>query len=474
MDKQLVGRDKEQKLLRDYAKKQGSFFIAVVGRRRIGKTFLIRRTLEDRIDFDMTGIQNASKQEQLKNFVLSLAKYTEVSLITQAPKSWLEAFYLLRIYLQSKKGKTKKIVFLDELPWLASNKSGFLEALSHFWNDWASENNVLLITSGSAASWMLQNVVNNKGGLHNRIHHTIMLEPFTLAETKEMLALKKVKATPQQLIELYMIMGGVPYYLSLLERGKSIPQNIEDLLFEPLGKLKNEYENLLPSLFGKADNHIAVVEALATKRKGLSRSELADAYINKDGGSLSQVLEELVLSGFVQKYQPFQKSVKDTLYRLSDAYLLFYYYFLNKRNKDKSFLEIMKTQSYKVWCGYAFENVCLEHIPQIKKSLGISKISSTHASFFAKAMRSNEGMQIDLLIDRADGIINLCEMKFYTIPFAIDKAYYVQLKKRILDFEKISKTKKQIFLTMITFHGLDSNAYSEEIVDAEIEIQEFI
>ncbi len=470
--KALFGRNKEQKILLNYCKITPSKMVAVVGRRRIGKTFLIRKTLQGQIDFEMTGYQNATKKDQLQNFIMSLSNFANTTMITQPPKNWLEAFHQLKLHLIANKGKAKKVVFFDELPWIATSKSGFVEALAHFWNDWASENNVLLLVCGSAASWMLKNVVNNKGGLHNRISHTIFLEPFTLNETKQLVDGLKVKATYHQIIELYMIFGGVPYYLSLMEPGKSIAQNIDELLFDKNGKLANEYENLFASLFDNSANHSQIIQILGTKWKGFTRNEILNLYKGKDGGSLSQLLEELLLSGFISKYSPFQKTTKEALFRLSDPYLLFYLHFITKTAGKKSFSNLMKTPSYKSWCGYAFENVCLYHIKQIKNNLGIAKIETKESSFFYNGNANEQGFQIDLLIDRADGIINMCEIKYCSTEFTIDKGYYKHLIERIAQFARVTKSKKAIHLTMITSRGLAENEYRNEIVDSEINGEE--
>jgi hypothetical protein len=420
----------------------------------------------------MIGLQNGTKQEQLQNFHIALKEHFKNSSIPEAPLDWIDAFYQLQKCLVAKKGKKKKVIFLDEFPWINTPKSGFVEKFAHFWNSWASEHNVLTIVSGSAATWMLKNIVNAKGGLHNRISQTIHLKPFKLQQTKEMILGMGIKATQTQLSELYMILGGVPYYISLLKKSKSIYQNIDDLLFEVNGKLSNEYQNLLPSLFDNATNHLAVLDVLASKWKGLSRNEITTLYKKPDGGGLTQVLDDLELSGFITSYVPFRKFKKDTLYRISDPYILFYLKFL-KRNRQDSFLDITKTANYRLWCGYAFENLCLQHIDKIKENLGLSKIKCTTSSYIFKGDRYNTGFQIDLLIDRADNIINICEIKYYNKEFIIDKKYYQIIKNRIAQFQKIVGDKFVLHLTTISANGFYDNEYYKELVDSEILLKDF-
>lgn len=463
----LFGREIEKQVLYSHYKSNSSSLLAVIGRRRIGKTYLVRRSLERKIDFEFVGSQNGTQKEQLLNFHIALKNYVPAHVKLRIPKNWIEAFEQLKDYLIARKGKKKKVIFLDEFPWINTAKSGFVEKFAHFWNSWASENNVMIVVCGSAATWMMKNVVNGRGGLHNRISQTIYLKPFTLKQSKEMLKGLGVKTTDNQLAELYMILGGVPYYLSLLEKDKSIYQNIDSLLFERTGKLFNEYQNLLPSLFENANNHLMVMEVLASKWKGVSRSEIARIYRKIDGGGLTKVLIDLEHSGFISTYVPFKNEKKDTLYRLSDGFALFYLKFL-KYSKKSSFFDLAKTVNYRVWCGYAFENLCLQHVPEIQHALGISKIKTASSSFLYRGTAHIDGFQIDLLIERADHVINVCEMKFHSAAFIIDKKYYLHIKKFLTRFQEIVGDNISIHFTMISANGVIQNEYAKDLIDSEV------
>jgi len=469
----LFGRGAEKQLLDAHYKSDVSCLLAVIGRRRIGKTYLIRRVLDRKIDFEMVGSQNGTQKDQLQNFQIALKNYSQTPISLPKPKNWIEAFEQLKQYLVVKKGTKKKVIFLDEFPWINTPKSGFVEKFAHFWNSWASENKVMIIISGSAATWMVKNIVNGKGGLHNRISQTSYLHPFTLRQSKEMLRGMGIKATNSQLAELYMVLGGVPYYLSLMEKDKSIQQNIDSLLFKKTGKLFNEYQNLLPALFDNAKNHMMVLAVLASKWKGLSRSEITSTYKKKDGGGLTKILIDLEQSGFISSYIPFKKTKKDTLYRISDSYSLFYLKFLKRYRKD-SFFDVSKTANYRIWCGYAFENLCLQHVPEIQNVLGISKIKSGSSSFLFKGNLDVDGFQIDLLIERADNVINVCEMKFHSSAFLIDKKYYNHVKYFLSKFQEIIGDKSVIHFTMISSNGIVKNTYYKELVDSEIVLNQLI
>jgi uncharacterized protein len=469
----LFGREVERQIIVDHSLSTQSSLIAIIGRRRIGKTYLVRRALENKIDFEMTGSQNGTLDEQLQNFHIALRDSSKSNTERPIPRNWIEALDQLKKFLVAKKGKRKKVIFFDEFPWINSPRSGFVEKFAHFWNSWASENNVMIILCGSAATWMIKHVVNGKGGLHNRISHTIYLKQFQLQETREMLVGMGIKATESQLAELYMIFGGVPYYLSLFLRGKSIPQNIDALLYKENGKLVKEFENLLPSLFDNAANHLDVLQAMASKWKGLTRSELASSYKKTDGGGLTQVLADLEYSGFITSYQPFGKIKKETLFRISDSYILFYLKFL-KRNRQESFLDIAKTANYRIWCGYAFENLCLQHIGKIKETLGLGKIISFSSSYLSKGNKYEDGYQFDLIIERADSVINVCEMKYYNGRFVIDKKMYQKVKDNLAKFQTVVGNKVVLHYTMVTTNGCIQNEYFHDLVDEEVTLSDLI
>ena len=466
MDAPLIGRKEEKEILLDALSSAEAEMIAVIGRRRVGKTFLVRTTYQDKIVFEVTGLQDASKKEQLENFVLQLAEASGATLPIRPPSSWLEAFALLITYLKTLERKEKPVVFLDELPWLATHKSGFLNGLSYFWNSWAVKQNIVVVVCGSAASWMIRKVVNNRGGLYNRITKRIFLEPFTLAETKMYLQSRNILFNNHQIVQLYMAMGGVPHYLKEIKGGRSATQNINQICFSKTGILKSEFLRLYPSLFADAEQHIAVIRALASKRQGLTRKEITQLAKIPEGGSTSRVLEELLHSGFIASYRPFGRKKKNKVYRLVDEYSLFYLSFIegNQEEGPDTWHHLSQIQAYKTWSGYAFENICLKHIPQIKKALGISGIYSTTSFFYRKGTADEPGAQIDLLIDRKDQVINVVEIKYHNEPFVISKDYAEKLRGKLSVFREAIRTRKQLFLILISTFGLKESPHSLGLV----------
>ncbi|MDX2250370.1 MAG: ATP-binding protein [Bacteroidia bacterium] len=466
----LVGRIEEKKILENALQSSKPEMVAVIGRRRIGKTFLVKSVYGDRIDYEITGIQHASRQEQLRNFMMQIAKYSLGHFPITQPKDWLEAFYLLSKFLEGKQKAEKQIIFLDELPWLETPKSGFLKGLGWFWNSWAVNQNIVVVICGSAASWMIKKVVHDKGGLHNRITKRIYLQPFDLEETEHFFKTKNLNFDRYQILQLYMALGGVPHYLEEVEGGKSTAQNIDAICFSQNGLLWDEFPKLYSSLFDNSENHVKVIRALASKHKGLTRSEIVQTTALPEGGGFSTVIEELLHSGFISVYLPFGKKKKDSLYRLTDEFSLFYFQFMehNLPGAANIWQQLSKTQTYISWAGYAFENICFKHIPQIKKALGISGVYAIVYSYLKKGNENEEGIQLDLLIDRNDHVINLCEIKFYAAEYTIDKAAAMKYRNRIAKFKETSHTRKQVFLTMITTFGIKENPYSLGLVDSAL------
>ena len=471
---ELIGREKEREILDDALKSKEAEMVSVIGRRRVGKTFLITSSYAEHFEFELTGVQNAPTKLQLRNFRDVLDNYAKPDLPIEIPSDWLAAFSLLRNYLTPLLGKKKRVVFFDELPWLATHRSGFLQAFGYWWNSWASRQNLVVVICGSAASWMIHRVVNDRGGLHNRITKRIQLNPFTLGETERYFQSRKIKFNRYQLMQLYFAFGGVPHYLKEVKKGKSAAQNIDALCFSKTGLLKDEFSNLYPALFKKADNHMNVVRALAKKWQGMTRQEILKATKLPTGGGLTTVLKELEQSGFVMTYFPFGKTKKEVRYRLTDEYSLFYLQFMETRVQEGEdvWKHLSQTQQYKSWSGYAFENVCLKHIPQIKKALSISGVYALASNFYKKGQKGKEGVQIDLLLDRQDHVINLFEIKFYNEVLNISKSFAEKLNKKASIFRNATNTKKQIFWTLITTFGIQENEHSLGLIDSTITLDD--
>lgn len=461
MIKDIIGREKERELLNQYIDSNESEFIAIYGRRRVGKTFLIRKMFGERLAFYMTGMDNVTMQDQLLNFTLELRKFSGKDI--PVPENWLYAFNSLATYLESLPNGNK-IIFMDELPWMDTPKSKFISALEHFWNSWASNrSDIKLIVCGSATSWMIDKLINNRGGLHNRLTHRMAIEPFNLQECEQYFEAKGFGYSQKEIAECYMIMGGIPFYLKQMQKGLSVAQNIDRLFFEIGCALDGEFDNLYRALFKFSENYIRIVEALASKGKGLTRQEIIQQTKLPNNGGLTTMLKELESCGFIRQYEPFAKQKKDILYQLTDFYSLFYFRFIQKnRYRDEHFwTNSLGSGIHRSWSEYAFEMLCLMHIAEIKKALGISGVQSLTSSW--RSNSSEEGAQIDLVIDRKDQTVNLCEMKYADRTFVIDKQYDENLRNKLASFREETKTRKSLHLTFVTTYGVKPNAYSGHI-----------
>lgn len=468
----IIGRRSQIATLNRLKESKRSEFLALYGRRRVGKTYLIREYFESNFAFHLTGIANATTAQQLFNFDLQLKRFSKKE---YAPsKNWLEAFFNLENYLSTLDSTEKKVIFLDELPWLDNKNADFISGLEHFWNSWAdAQGNILLIVCGSAASWMLNNLIHNRGGLHNRLTERMKIHPFNLSETAEFLENKGCLFTPTQVVLLYMTMGGIPYYLEAVPKGKSVPQVVQQLFFDKQAPLRDEFKQLYRALFKKHEVYEKVVQLLATKNSGFKRTEIVKNSDFNSGGTISKVLMELEESGFITSYISIDAKIKNKLYRLSDFYTNFYFRFIaNGNSYDENYwINIQNQPQYNSWKGIAFESVCLMHADEIKKALGISGIVSRQSTWIGTA--EEEKAQIDFLIDRQDQVITICECKFSSDDFVIDKAYAAQLRRKIAVFKRATNTKKTVFLTFISSYGLQKNEYAFELVQDSFDISIF-
>ena len=470
----LIGREKEIAILQHLLTTGESELVSVIGRRRVGKTFLIQAVYQDKIAFEITGMQRASMKEQLENFAISLQLHTRSVLPAHPPKTWMEAFRLLILHLESRASQGKQVVFFDEMPWLSTRKSGFLNAFGFFWNSWAVKNNVVVVICGSAASWMIQKVVHNKGGLYNRITKRIHLSPFTLRETELYLQSRGLNLNRYQLTELYMAMGGIAHYLKEVQPGESVAQAIDRICFEQGGALNSEFDQLYPALFDSPENHMSVVRALASRRSGLTRPEIMEITGIPNGGGLTKTLEELVHSGFIAEYVPFGKQKRETVYRLTDEYSLFFLKFIEPMRREGAgvWQSFQQKPSFRAWSGYAFESICLKHLSSLKQALGIAGIYSSSSAFYHKGTTGMEGCQIDLLLDRDDQVINLCEIKWSVSEFILTREYAEDLRKKVALFRHYTGTKKQVYLTFISTWGLLPNNHSRGLIDKELRLDD--
>lgn len=460
MATQIIGREQEQSVLKECYNSDKAELIAVYGRRRIGKTFLVKNFFKEKFDFYITGIYQGSKKEQLAFFNKQLCKYSNIAY--PQVDNWFDAFDQLKHYIS---GLTKKkiVIFIDELPWFDTTRSRFVKAFELFWNSWAADQpKIKLIVCGSATTWMMSHLLGSKGGLHNRVTRRIKLSPFTLAETETFLKTQGVVWNRYQMVEAYMILGGTPYYLQMLQKGFSLSQNVDYLFFSQNAELKTEYDFLFRSLFNDSVLYKSAVELLSKKAKGMTRKEMLTALKIQEGGAFSEVLENLCNCDFIRKYSAFGKKERDVMYQLTDLFTLFYLKFVKNSNGRDEHLwsNMIDSPERRAWNGYSFEQVCLHHISQIKHKLGISGIQSDVCSWSYKAEENAKGGQIDLVIDRRDQIINLCEMKYSTSEYEITKRYNDEIQERRELFRAVTKTRKALHLTMVTTYGIRNNAYS--------------
>ena len=473
----LIGRDKELFTLKNCLESDESEFVAIYGRRRVGKTFLVKEFFGEKFAFYATGILNGDRDTQLRSWNNEISRFGGTGL--PAASNWIEAFDNLNLLIEQQSSaklsgarlpskeeyQGKMVIFIDEIPWMATMHSDFLAGLDYFWNRWASSRkDVLLIICGSAASWIIDKIINDKGGLHNRLTRQIFLEPLTLKECELFFESRRIPMTRYQMAEAYMIFGGIPYYLSLMEPQYSLYQNVDNIYFAQDAELHNEFENLYRSLYRNAEHYIRVIETLALKGIGLSRAEIVEGTAIADGGTLSKILRDLSISGFIREYKAYGQKKRNSLYQLIDPFSMFDIRFRGMREQHSNdyWLRFSSSPAYYAWSGLSYEKLCLLHLQQIRKKMGIAGVLTSVFSW--RGEYDGHGAQVDLVIDRNDNIINLCEIKFSSGQYQIDKKDYESMRNKRSAFANSTRTRKFVQTTMITTFGLKRNNYSAEIV----------
>lgn len=463
----MIGRKKETTELNKLYDKNSAEFVAIYGRRRVGKTYLVDETFSGRITFRHAGLAPEDQKNdigqlknQLEHFYKSLLLHGMEE--CEKPKNWFDAFFLLEKFLQKIDAETKQLIFIDELPWLDTPRSNFIQAFEGFWNTWACHRkNLMLVVCGSANSWILDKLINAHGGLYNRVTHEMKLSPFTLSECEDFYKANNVKISRYDIVQSYMVFGGIPFYLGYVNGEYSLPQNIDNICFAKNAPLRDEYDRLFASAFENPDYIKAIVNLLGTKNAGYTRAEILEKLDISDGETFTKSLKTLLASDFIVKYYPFGLSKRSVHYKLVDSFCIFYHHFMKdlKTTNEKFWQQNNTSQSLSSWRGFAFENVCFNHVEQCKKALGISGVV-TQTSAWSKRPDDEEGTQIDLLIIRDDNVTNMCELKFYSGEYEVDKPYYKTLLTRESLLQKMVSPKVVIRSTLITTFELKKNEYS--------------
>ncbi len=475
----LAGRKAESERLRKAWSSEEAELIAIYGRRRIGKTYLIRSILQEKGGYmEVTGLKDGSMEEQLAIFSQSFQEIFFGGVPIQPMRTWNAAFQLFTAEMKKLRKNQKFVLFLDELPWLSTPKSGLLQALDHYWNtEWSKLSNLKVVLCGSAASWMLEHLIHAKGGLHNRITQRMHLQPFTLFETEIFLRGRGISLERAQIVELYMAFGGVPFYLKEAEKGKSAAQIINRACFSKNGTLRDEFERLFPSLFTHSEVHLGIFREISRQRSGMSRTELIEKLDLPSGGRFNQRIHELEEAGFITALIPYGNKRKEVFYRAIDEYCYFHSKWIAGAPKgiftgssSRYWEQKRGSPAWRAWAGYSFEGICLKHAESIRAALGIETIDCETGSwrFMPPKKAKEHGAQVDLLFDRSDGVITLCEIKHCESEFVIDKAYATELERKIEIFRKKHRTRKQVFLTMITTRGVAKNMYYGKFVHSDL------
>ena len=433
MVKQLIARHRECLELQKALDSDESEFVTVCGRRRIGKTFLVEQFFDGKYDFKYVGGHNKRTRDQLNAFARAIHLYSGKPQMQFS--DWYQAFNALEDYLSSLGNERRIVIFIDEMPWMDTNRSNFVTALESFC-----------------------------------IRSRIYIRPFTLKETEEYLEANSFTWDRYQILQTYMFSGGVPFYLKMLDNKLSLAQNIDALCFNENGQMREEFDELYNAIFPGADSYISVAKILAENRNGLTRNEIS-IKTKLSGTFLTRVLKNLERCNFIDKTNLFGNRKTEAIYRMVDYFTLFYFKFIESNlSKDEYWwTHHIESRSISSWMGLTFELICLGHHTQIKKALGVSGMATSVSTWRCKPDEESgtSGAQIDLIIERADRIIHLCELKFSKEPYGLTKDYAEKIRNRSWLFKTNTQTKKSVVNTFVTTFGLGAGK-NHSIVHSEV------
>ena len=459
----VIGRKKELEDLAEYCRSSKAELVCVYGRRRVGKTYLVENAFRGFFAFSATGSEDKRNRAQMQAFTAALKRYGSSG--APRPKDWFSAFEALRVLLESDdvaRFDGRRVVFLDEFPWFAAKRSDFLYAFSDFWNGWASrQDDVMVVVCGSATSWIIKHLFENTGSLYNRVTRQMYIAPFCLHEAEEMCDSLRLGWSRDAVLQCYMVFGGLPYYLDMLDRRKSLAENIDLLCLDIHAPLRREIPHLMEATLGDSPLHRMILRKLAMSRIGIRRQDLATSIEGGTSGSLKRALDDLEKCGYIRRYRNRSEKGKPITYQLIDPFLLFGYTFIEGENVT-SWRQLENTPAYYAWRGNAFEMVCISHEEQLKRAIGVSAVRCE--SYPWRSAEADPGVQVDLAIERADKVTSICEMKYTNNEFVIDKEYEAELKRKVRVFRSESKTRNAVQLVMVCANGLKPNTHSWDVV----------
>jgi AAA+ ATPase superfamily predicted ATPase len=442
--KQFIGRKVEIAQLTALIDLPRPSIAVIYGRRRVGKSELIRHVTQGKNVLSFEGLEGQPKHKQIKNFLFQLSAQSNIR--EKNISDWPDALILLRTLTQD----GQWIIILDEFQWMANYQNELVSVIKMIWEKYLSQNpDLTLILCGSIASFMKSKVLKSSA-LYGRTDYELNLHELNLSEISEFFPGKG----SDEVIDTAMLVGGIPKYLELISEYPSLYDALEPLAFSQDGFFKTEYDRLFASHFGKKPIFMKIIQTLATNPYGLTTGKLAKEMQVASGGTLCHQLDDLESAGFLHSIIPFDKPEGSKLrkYILMDAYVRFYHSIIRGSMKETTppntqFHAIMSSPRYAAWAGMAFEFLCMRHHKEISRILGFHGIPYTAGPFFQRKTLDTPGVQIDLLFERSDKILVLCEMKYLLASVPGDIIDQVNRKVSALQEKYPGRTILKVLLT---------------------------
>jgi hypothetical protein len=450
----FVGRKNELRMLNDAYRSGKDELVVLYGRRRIGKSSLVKRFAEKKkAYYEFEALEGETTPGQINHFLQQLKKQIDDPILDSVRfANWEQVFTYLTEKVINRKSKVKKILFLDELPWMAAGRIRLVSLLKYYWdNHWKSKH-VMLILCGSVASFMVKKVLHSNA-LYGRTTIEILLKGFSPEEAARLLSKKRSR---EETLNYQLVFGGVPKYLEQINTSQSFNKNMNTLCFSPHGIMLKEVERIFYSQFREPRTYLKIINLL--KNGIFSLSEISSKTKIPSGGGLKQYLKNLERAEMIRSYIPFDRSgnSKFKKYTLADEFLVFFFKYMGpnlrviKESSSRRLFETLTQNSFDSWLGFAFERFCLKHAGLLALVMDFADDILLASPYFKK---NDERFQIDLLYQRADRVITVCEIKHQNIKIGTNIIPEMQRKCALLKVPRGYALEK----ALISLYGPDNS-----------------
>ncbi|MFH1831150.1 MAG: ATP-binding protein [Pseudomonadota bacterium] len=463
--RKFVGRHNYLKKLENIWNQHKVGLISIYGRRRVGKTELIRVFSRNKAAWIFEAIEGENTASQIKHFLNQLSQFTKEPYLRDLDyKDWPPVFDLLSNKIKQKKDL---IVAFDELSWMAARKTKLISYIKYYWDkEWKYHPHLLLILCGSVASWMVKNVVRSNA-LYGRISENILLDPLKPFEVAEFIGKKRGK---KEILEYLLSFGGIPKYLEEMDFNQSIQINIDRTCFSASGFFVDEADKIFYNQFKETHIYKQIVRCLS--ESSLPLKDISQKIKIPSGGGLKRYLDNLISAGIVDSINDIRnfKLGKVPRYYMIDELMRFHLQFVSpniseiKHTHSASRFDKFTKNKWHPFMGNAFERFCLKHRYLIAQILGFDSKVTACGSLLNN---NRNGFQYDLVYLRSDGVVSLCEIKYLSDKPGTDLIKEMEAKLRVTDMPKDITVEKILISNQEASNALKTSGYFHHILHSD-------